>query len=55
MALDYFIKWPETYAIPDEETETVAEALLEVFFSQFGAPEELNSDQGCDVSASGDT
>ncbi|MGH0120013.1 UNVERIFIED_CONTAM: hypothetical protein FKN15_063827 [Acipenser sinensis] len=46
MALDYFTKWPEAYALPDQEAETVAEALLEGFFSRFGILQELHSDQG---------
>lgn len=46
VALDYFTKWPEAYALPDQEAETVAEALLEGFFSRFGIPQELHSDQG---------
>ncbi|XP_058864420.1 uncharacterized protein LOC131706752 [Acipenser ruthenus] len=46
VALDYFTKWPEAYALPDQEAETVAEALLEGFFSRFGVPQELHSDQG---------
>ncbi|KAI3366919.1 hypothetical protein L3Q82_009559 [Scortum barcoo] len=28
-AMDNFTKWPEAFAIPDQETETVANALME--------------------------
>ena len=45
-AIDYFSKWPEAYAIPDQEAETVADALLEGMLSHFGVPETLHSDQG---------
>ncbi|MGH0116107.1 UNVERIFIED_CONTAM: hypothetical protein FKN15_023140 [Acipenser sinensis] len=46
VALDYFTKWPEAYALADQEAETVAEALLEGFFSRFGISQELHSAQG---------
>ncbi|CAI5661042.1 unnamed protein product [Oreochromis niloticus] len=46
VAMDYFTKWPEAYAIPDQEAETVAEALVEGMFSHFGTAETLHSDQG---------
>ena len=46
IAMDYFSKWPEGYALPNMEAQTVADALLEGFFSRFGMPLELHSDQG---------
>ncbi|XP_058879681.1 uncharacterized protein LOC131737088 [Acipenser ruthenus] len=46
VAMDYFSKWPEVYALPDQEASTVADALIEGFFSRFGVPQELHSDQG---------
>jgi transposase InsO family protein len=46
VAMDYFTKWPEVYAIPDQEAVTVARALVEGMFCRFGAPMELHSDQG---------
>ena len=45
-AIDYFTKWPEAYALPDQESETVAGALLGGIFSRFGVPDTLHSDQG---------
>lgn len=45
-AMDYFTKWPEEYAIPDQEAETVVDALVEGMFSRFGAAETIHSDQG---------
>lgn len=46
VAMDYFTKWPEAYAVPDQSAVTTAERLTEEFFSRFGLPEELHSDQG---------
>lgn len=45
-AMDYFTKWPEAYALPDQGAETVADALLEGMVCRFGTPERLHSDQG---------
>jgi hypothetical protein len=36
--MDYFTKWPEAYAIPGEETSTVADALVTNFFCRFEIP-----------------
>jgi hypothetical protein len=44
--MDYFTKWPEAYAIPNQEAVTVAEDLMTNFFCRFGVPRELHSDQG---------
>jgi hypothetical protein len=46
VAMDYFTKWPEVVALPNQEAVTVATALVENFFCRFGAPLELHSDQG---------
>ena len=46
VAMDYFSKWPETYAIPNQEATTVAQVLVNEFFSRFVVPYELHSDQG---------
>lgn len=45
-AMDYFTKWPEAYALPDQEAETVVDALVEGLFSRFGVPEVIHTDQG---------
>jgi transposase InsO family protein len=45
--MGYFTKWPEDYAIPNQEAWTVAEALVTNFFCHFRIPRELHSDQGC--------
>jgi hypothetical protein len=44
IAMDYCTKWPEAYALPNQEASTVAEALVTNFFCRFGIPRELHSD-----------
>jgi transposase InsO family protein len=44
-AMDYFTKWPEVYAIPNQEASTVADTLVTNFFCRFGVPMVLHSDQ----------
>jgi hypothetical protein len=46
VAMHYFTKWPEVYAIPNQYVSTVAGALLTNFFCLIGVPRELHSDQG---------
>ncbi|CAI5646298.1 unnamed protein product [Oreochromis niloticus] len=46
VAMDYFTKWPEAYAVPDQSASTTAEKLVEEMFARFGVPAELHSDQG---------
>lgn len=46
VAMDYFTKWPEAYAVPDQSAITTAEHLVNEMFCRFGVPEELHSDQG---------
>uniref|UniRef100_W5MTL5 Integrase catalytic domain-containing protein n=1 Tax=Lepisosteus oculatus TaxID=7918 RepID=W5MTL5_LEPOC len=36
VAMDYFTKWPEAYALPDQSAPTVADALLERMFARLG-------------------
>ena len=43
---DYFTKWTEAYAIPDQEAGTVAKKLVEEFVARYGVPREIHSDQG---------
>ena len=45
-AMEYFTKWPDAYAIPDQEAKTVADALVEGMFAMFGAAKVMHSDQG---------
>ena len=46
VAVDYFTKWVEAYALPNEEAATCMTALYQGFFSRFGLPTQLHSDQG---------
>ena len=46
VAGDYFTKWTEAYAIPNQEAITVARKLVNQMFCHFSPPEQLHSDQG---------
>ena len=46
VASDYFTKWVEVYAIPNQEAVTVAKKLTDEMFCRFSPPEQLHSDQG---------
>ena len=46
VASDYFTKWTEVYAIPNQEAITVAQKLTDEMFCRFSPPEQLHSDQG---------
>ena len=46
VASDYFTKWVEVYAIPNQEATTVAKKLTDEMFCRFSPPEQLHSDQG---------
>ncbi|KAJ8332318.1 hypothetical protein SKAU_G00426730 [Synaphobranchus kaupii] len=38
VAMDYFTKWPEAFAIPDQSAATTAERLVEEMFTPFRGP-----------------
>ena len=44
--LDYFSKWIEAFATPDQEAETVANVLVDGFILCYGVPKQIHSDQG---------
>ena len=46
VAADYFTKWVEAFAIPNQEAITVAKKLTDQMFCRFSPPEQLHSDQG---------
>lgn len=46
ICMDYFTKWPEAFALPNQKTEEVATALVNEVFCRFGVPFALHSDQG---------
>ena len=43
---DYFTKWIESYAIPNQEAQTVAKVFVEEFVYQYRIPNELHTDPG---------
>ncbi|XP_030845845.1 uncharacterized protein LOC115925941 [Strongylocentrotus purpuratus] len=43
---DYFTKWTESYAMPNQEAKTVANIFVEEFVCRYGIPNELHTDQG---------
>lgn len=43
---DSFTKFVEAYALPNQESETVASVLTKEFISRFGVPAYMHSDQG---------
>ena len=43
---DYFSKWMEAFAIPNQEATTVARVLVDEFVARFGIPRQIHSDQG---------
>ena len=45
---DYFTKWKEVFAIPNQEAKTLTEKLGKEVISRYGAPEKIYSDQGRD-------
>ena len=44
--LDYFTKWAEAFAVPDQRAETVAKLFVEQIVCRHGLPDELLSDRG---------
>lgn len=46
LMVDQFSKWVEAVALPDQTAETVAKAAVDNFFSRFGCPREICTDQG---------
>ncbi|CAB4012519.1 Retrovirus-related Pol poly from transposon, partial [Paramuricea clavata] len=46
VVMDYFSKWPEAYALQNQEAKTVATVIVNEFVCRFGVPLELHSDQG---------
>jgi transposase InsO family protein len=46
VVMDYFSKWPEVFALPNQEAATISQTLVNEVFSRFGVPLEIHSDQG---------
>ena len=43
---DYFTKWVEIFAIPDQTAATYAEIILNEVIARFGCPYNIHSNQG---------
>ena len=43
---DYFSKWMEAIPTPDATAQTIASVLIEHFFTRFGLPRHIHTDQG---------
>ena len=46
VAGDYFTRWIDVYALPNQDATTVAQKLVDELFCRFSPPEQLHSDQG---------
>lgn len=46
VVMDYFTKYLNLYALPDQRATTVAKCLFEDYISQHGVPHSLHTDQG---------
>ena len=44
--LDYFTKWAEAFAVPDQKAGTVVRLLVKQVVCRHSIPEELSSDRG---------
>ena len=42
-----YARWPEAYALLNQEADTVAQAVMDNFVCRFGCPLEVLSNQGC--------
>ena len=43
---DYFTRWMEAFALPNQEATTVANKLVDEVFLRFSVPEQQHTDQG---------
>ena len=46
LMVDQFTKWVEIHPIPDQTAERTARMAVDQFFSRFGAPLQIHTDQG---------
>ncbi len=46
VVVDYFTKWLEAYAIPNQEVRTIAQKLVDEWICRYGAMQRLHTDQG---------
>ena len=46
VVIDYFSRWPEAYAIPNQKAHTVAEKLVQEWISKYGVMKQLHTHKG---------
>lgn len=46
VVVDMYMKWPEAYALYNQEADTVAQAVMDNFVCRFGCPRGVLSDHG---------
>lgn len=46
-----YAKWPEAYALPDQEDDTVSQVAMDNLVWRFGCPHGVLSDQDCNFEA----
>ena len=46
VVVDYFTKWPEAYAIPNQEARIIAQQLVDEWICRYGVMQRLHTDQG---------
>lgn len=44
--IDYFTKYVEAYAIPNQNTQTICNVIVNKFISRFGVPKSIYSNKG---------
>ena len=52
VVVDYFTKWAEAFALPNKQSQTVAEVLVTGVICRLGTPHRLHSDQGGEFESS---
>jgi hypothetical protein len=43
---DHFTKWPEAFALPNQEAKTIAKVIVEQIICRYGAPKSMLTDRG---------
>lgn len=43
---DYYSKWVDAWAVPNHQAQTVADKIVVEFFTKFGCPQQIHTDQG---------
>jgi hypothetical protein len=51
--VDCFSKWTEAVGLPDQDSNTIARAVVDTIICRFGTPLQIHSDQGRNFEAPG--